>query len=165
IAGETGVGLSQRMQSFVLNAEENPYNVVEPGKRPRATLTPTIVLRDGRPWVSVAVQGGDSQDQNTLQFLLNMIHFDMDVQEAVEAANINSYQLYGSFGDHPRDPGRLMVQDETPSWVRAALRDMDYSVFSVDRTSGPLNAVWFDWEHGSFWGGSSDHGEDYGIAW
>ena len=61
IAGETGIGLSQRMQSFVLDPAENPYNVVEPGKRPRVTLTPSIALRDGEPFLSFAVQGGDAR--------------------------------------------------------------------------------------------------------
>ena len=70
IAGKTGVGLSQRMQSFVLDPAENPFNVVEPGKHPRATLTPTLALKDGKPYLSFAVQGGDSQDQNLLQFFL-----------------------------------------------------------------------------------------------
>ena len=57
IAGETGIGLSQRAQSFVLDEADNPYNVIEPGKRPRATLTPGMALRDGRPFLSFAVQG------------------------------------------------------------------------------------------------------------
>src|SRR6185436_10814225 len=75
IAGKTGVGLSQRMQSFVLDAAENPFNVVAPGQRPRATLTPTLALKDGKPYLSFAVQGGDSQDQNLLQFFLNVVEF------------------------------------------------------------------------------------------
>ena len=75
IAGNTGIGLSQRLQSFVLKEEENPYNVVAPGKRPRATLTPAMALKDGRPYLSFAVQGGDGQDQNLLQFFLNMVEF------------------------------------------------------------------------------------------
>jgi gamma-glutamyltranspeptidase/glutathione hydrolase len=70
IAGNTGVGMSQRMQSFVLDAELNPFNVLEPGKRPRVTLTPTLALKDGKPFLSFAVQGGDTQDQNLLQFFL-----------------------------------------------------------------------------------------------
>ncbi len=72
IAGKTGVGMSQRMQSFVCDAALNPFNVVEPGKRPRVTLTPTLAMKDGKPFLSFAVQGGDTQDQNLLQFFLNM---------------------------------------------------------------------------------------------
>lgn len=165
IAGRTGVGMSQRMQSFVLDESENPFNVVEPGKRPRATLTPGLAMKDGRPFLSFAVQGGDSQDQNLVQFLLNMVEWDMNVQQAVEAANINSFQLKGSFGEHESRPGRLLLHEGVPSWVRAELSDMGYDLQFRERTSGPINAIFFDWLNGSFWGGSSHYGEDYGIAW
>jgi gamma-glutamyltranspeptidase/glutathione hydrolase len=165
IAGRTGVGLSQRAQSFVLDPRDNPYNVIEPGKRPRVTLTPSMALENGKPYLSFAVQGGDSQDQNLLQFLLNIVEFDMNVQQAAEAANINSYQMRSSFADQTSEPGRLLVQDATPPWVMAALRDMGYRVETGAITSGPINAIWFDAAHGTFWGGSSHHGEDYGIAW
>ena len=165
IAGRTGIGLSQRMQSFVLDPSENPYNVAEPGKRPRATLTPGMALKDGKPYLSFAVQGGDSQDQNLLQFFLNMVEFGMDVQQSVEAANINSFQLRGSFGEHESRPGRLLLQDATPPWVRARLREMGYTTTFSARTSGPITAIFFDRAHGTLWGGASHHGEDYGIAW
>ena len=98
IAGTTGVGMSQRIQSFVLDAELDPFNVIEPGKRPRVTLTPSLALKDGKPFLSFAVQGGDTQDQNLLQFFLNMVEFGMTVQQACEAANINSNQLWLSLG-------------------------------------------------------------------
>lgn len=165
IAGNTGIGLSQRAQSFVLDPAENPYNVIEPGKRPRATLTPTMALKDGKPFLSFAVQGGDSQDQNLLQFFLNIVEFDMNVQEAAEAPNFNSFQMKGSFGNHESEPGRILINEDTPAFVRQKLRDMGYRLQIRPRTSGPINAVYFDWAHGSFWGGSSNHGEDYGIGW
>ena len=165
IAGETGVGMSQRMQSFVVNEAENPYNVVEPGKRPRATLTPGMAIKDGEPYLSFAVQGGDGQDQNLLQFFLNMVEWDMNVQQAAEAANINSSQMKGSFGEHPSTPGAILVRDDTPPWVVADLRRMGYNVRTSPRTSGPINAIFFDVLNGTMWGGSSNHGEDYGIAW
>jgi gamma-glutamyltranspeptidase/glutathione hydrolase len=165
IAGRTGIGMSQRMQSFVLDPADNPFNVVEPGKRPRATLTPSLALKDGRPYLSFAVQGGDTQDQNLLQFFINVVDFGMNVQEAAEAANITSFQMHDSFGNHEIAPGRIMVNAETPEWTIAELKRRGYKVETRDRTSGPINAIWFDHEHGTFWGGSSDHGEDYGIAW
>ena len=165
VAGRTGIGMSQRMQSFVLDAAQNPYNVVQPGKRPRATLTPGMALKDGRPYLSFAVQGGDGQDQNLLQFFLNFVEWGMDVQQAVEAPNINSFQMQGSFGEHESSPGRLLIQSATSPWVRAELQRMGYALVERERTSGPINAVFVDWEHGTFWGGSSHHGEDYGIAW
>lgn len=165
IAGNTGIGLSQRMQSFVLKETENPFNVVEPGKRPRATLTPGMALKDGKPYLSFAVQGGDSQDQNLLQFFINMVDFGMTVQEAVEAANINSFQMRGSFDQHITEPGVMLIREDTPPWTRKTLRQMGYTLRVDDRTSGPINAIFFDQEHGSMWGGSSNHGEDYGIGW
>jgi gamma-glutamyltranspeptidase/glutathione hydrolase len=165
IAGRTGVGLSQRMQSFVLDAAENPFNVVAPGKQPRVTLTPTLALKDGKPYLSFAVQGGDSQEQNLLQFFLNVVEFGMTPQQASEAANINSFQMRASFGAHESQPGRLLLQEQTPPWVRADLRRMGYTLVFEDRTSGPINAIWFDRKNGTMWGGSSNHGEDYGIAW
>ena len=165
LAGRTGIGMSQRMQSFVLDEKINPFNVLEPGKRPRATLTPSLALKDGKPYLSFAVQGGDSQDQNLLQFFLNVVEFGMNVQEAVEAANFNSYQMQSSFGAHESEPGRLTLNDSVPPWVQNELSRMGYKLDFDARTSGPINAIFFDWKHGSFWGGSSNHGEDYGIAW
>ena len=165
IAGNTGVGMSQRMQSFVLDPKENPYNVLEPGKRPRATLTPGMALKDGKPYLSFAVQGGDTQDQNLLQFFLNMVEFGMNVQQACEAANFNSFQMRNSFGQHETKPGELLLNEAVPDWTRSALQDMGYKLDFEPRTSGPINAIFFDWEHGTFQGGSSNHGDDYGIGW
>ena len=165
IAGNTGIGLSQRMQSFVLDPKDGPYNVLEPGKRPRATLTPTIALKNNEPYLSFAVQGGDSQDQNLLQFFLNMVEFDMNVQEATEAPNINSFQMRSSFGYHENRPGELLLHDSTPSFIRKELRKKGYKLQFRSKTSGPINAIFFDNINKTFQGGSSDFGEDYGIAW
>jgi gamma-glutamyltranspeptidase/glutathione hydrolase len=165
IAGRTGVGMSQRAQSFVLDASKNPYNVIEPGKRPRATLTPGIAVRDGKPLLSFAVQGGDTQDQNLLQFFLDVVEFGMNVQEACEAPNITSYEMHDSFNDHMLVPGKIDLNQRVPPEVRDKLKAMGY-VISVKRyTSGPINAIFFDRVHGTFWGGSSNYGDDYGIAW
>jgi len=165
IAGKTGIGLSQRAQSFVLDAAENPFNVIEPGKRPRVTLTPTMALKNGKPFLAFAVQGGDSQDQNLLQFFLNVVEFGMNVQEAAEAPNINSFQMRSSFGKHDSRPGRLLLAESMSPWVRGELKKMGYELTFEERTSGPINAIFFDREHNTLWGGSSHHGEDYGIAW
>lgn len=167
IAGKTGVGMSQRAQSFVLDAALNPFNVIEPGKRPRVTLTPGLAMKEGKPLIAFGVQGGDTQDQNLIQFLVNMIDFGMNVQEACEAANVNTYQYYLSLGDQDRKPkpGNLLIQEDTPPWVKKELIRMGYKLSTDDRTSGPINAIYFDWKHGSMWGGSSNHGEDYGIGW
>jgi gamma-glutamyltranspeptidase/glutathione hydrolase len=165
IAGRTGIGLSQRMQSFVLDPAENPFNVVAPGQHPRVTLTPSLALRNGKPWLAFAVQGGDSQDQNLLQFFLNVREFGMTPQEATEAANFNSYQMKTSFDQHESQPGRILLQSATPPWVIKDLAGRGYAPEFEMRTSGPINAILIDPENGSFWGGSSNHGEDYGVGW
>jgi gamma-glutamyltranspeptidase/glutathione hydrolase len=165
VAGRTGIGLSQRMQSFVLDEAENPFNVVEPGKRPRVTLTPTLSMKDGLPHLAFAVQGGDTQDQNLLQFFLNVVEFGLNVQQAAEAPNVNSYQMRSSFGQHESRPGHMTMASSTPEAVRRELSGMGYTLDFAPITSGPINAVFFDRVHGTMWGGSSHHGEDYGIAW
>ncbi len=165
VAGNSGVGLSQRMQSFVLDENISPFNIPEPGKRPRVTLTPSLAMKDGKPFLAFAVQGGDSQDQNLLQLFLNIVEFGMDIQEATEAANFNSYQMQSSFGAHEIRPGAIVLRQDTPDWVNKELAKRGYSIELWNKTSGPINAIWFDWKHGSFWGGSSDYGDDYGIAW
>ena len=165
IAGNTGIGLSQRMQSFVLDPAENPFNVVEPGKRPRVTLTPSLAMKDGKPYLAFAKQAGDEQDQLLLQYFLNIVEFGMSPQEAAEAPSFKTYQMFSSFGDHEKEPGAITLNSKMPEWVANDLKRKGYKVSYHPRTTGPINAIWFDWKHGTLWGASSDHGEDYGIGW
>jgi len=165
IAGKTGIGLSQRMQAFVLDEADCPFNVVRPGQRPRSTLTPSLALKDGAPYLAFSVQGGDSQDQNLLQFFLNMVEFDMNVQQACEAPNINSFQMRSSFDQHQSEPGRMLVAESTTPEVRKQLQAMGYSLTFSRLTSGPITAIFLDRKHGTMWGGASNHGDDYGIGW
>lgn len=174
IAGETGIGMSQRMQSFVLDPLLNPFNVVEPGKLPRVTLTPFLALKDGHPFLSSSLPGGDFQDQALLQLFLNVVHFGMTPQEAVEAPKFRSYQMMSSFGSHSRTPGRISVGSRMPQEVIDELTAMGYDVDirsagSSDRPGGewpgPLIAIGFDWEHQTLMGGVSFERERHGIAW
>jgi len=167
IAGDSGIGLSQRMQSFVLDEALNPYNVVAPGKRPRVTLTPSMAIRNGKPLISFSVQGGDLQDQNMLQFFLAMVEWDTNVQRAADGrGNIISYQMQSSFGAHQSEPGRIQVpRDHVTPHTIEQLGEMGYDVEVVDRVYNPSMGIWFDWENGTMQGGASDYGDDYGIAW
>ncbi len=170
IAGNTGIGMSQRLQSFVLDSAINPHNVIAPGKRPRVTLTPSLALKDGKPYLCFGVQGGDTQDQNLLQYFLNVVEFGMTPQQAAEAANFNTNQLWLSLGgskikDRLPKIGGITLQRNTPDSTKKALEQMGYKLSFENRTSGPINAILFDHKHKTMWGASSNHGEDYGIGW
>ena len=166
VAGRTGLGLSQRMQSFVLDPAMNPFNVLAPGQRPRVTLTPSLALKNGQPILAFSVQGGDSQDQNLLQFFLNVVEWGMNVAQAANAANILSYQMQSSFGDHRSEPGRLEVRDDVPEWVQAELKRLGYKVTALPGgVYAPITAIAIDPARGTFQGAASNYGEDYGIAW
>ena len=115
--------------------------------------------------LAFAVQGGDTQDQNLLQFFLNVVEFGMTVQEAAEAANITSYQMRDSFGAHESFPGRVTLTNSIPEWVRTELTRKGYKLEFTQVNSGPITAIYVDRQHGSLWGAAAYHGEDYGIAW
>jgi len=175
IAGKTGVGMSQRMQSFVLDEIMNPYNLLEPGKRPRATLTPSLALKDGQPYLSFCLPGGDLQDQALLQFFLNVVEFGMDAQESAEAPKFESRQMMGSFGSHPRNPGRLTVDARIPKEVVEELKTIGYDVQVYEANvngefSGAITAIQFDQKNKTFMGAAgipatSWGGPRHGISW
>ena len=108
VAGATGVPMSNRMQAFQL--DPSSPNVLAGGKRPRTTLTPTVVLKDGKPFLAIGTPGGDSQDQQILLVLLNILDFGMDVQAAIEAPRVNSLHPVSSFDNHRPQPGVLEVE-------------------------------------------------------
>ncbi len=120
VAGDTGVPMSNRMQAFRL--EPSSPNVLAGGKRPRTTLTPTVVLKDSRPFLAIGTPGGDSQDQQILLVLLNIIDFGMDVQAAIEAPRVNSLHPQSSFDDHRAQPGVLEAELSIPARVLDDLR-------------------------------------------
>ena len=111
--------MSNRMQAFRL--EPDSPNVLAGGKRPRTTLTPTIVLKDETPFLAIGTPGGDSQDQQILQVLLNVIDYDMPLQAAIESARFNTLGIQSSFGDHRIDPGVLEIERNVPEAVRDEL--------------------------------------------
>ncbi len=112
------------------------------GKRPRVTLSPSLAMKDGKPFLASAVQGGDTQDQNLLQFFLNVAEFGMNVQQASEAANINTNQLWLSLGgtkltDREPKPGQILLHDSTPEAVRLDLKKMGYTLVLMTGPAGP----------------------------
>ena len=108
IAGDTGIPFSTRLQSFVV--EQGHPNQLAPGKRPRVTLSPTLVTKNGEPVIAMSTPGGDNQDQAMLQVLLNIIDFGMSPQEAVEAPRFQTEHFYSSFAGHDFNPGKLAIE-------------------------------------------------------
>jgi gamma-glutamyltranspeptidase/glutathione hydrolase len=126
VAGDTGVPMSNRMQAFRL--DPSSPNVLAGGKRPRTTLTPTVVLKDGKPFLAIGTPGGDSQDQQILLVLLNIIDFGLDVQAAIEAPRVNSLHPQSSFDDHRAQPGVLEVERTLPTAVIEELRSRGHII-------------------------------------
>ena len=130
IAGDTGIPLTQRAQSFVMI--ENHPNVVAPGKRPRITLSPTIVTRVGHPFMALSTPGGDQQDQALLQVLLATLEFGMNPQEAVEAARFQTKHMVASFDDHAIERNVLLLDERIP---QATVQQLELMGHKIERRS------------------------------
>jgi gamma-glutamyltranspeptidase/glutathione hydrolase len=165
IAGDTGVPMSNRMTVFDLDPLSP--NVLAGGKRPRTTLTPTLVLKDGKPFLAISTPGGDSQDQQILNVLLQMMVFGKDIQEAIEAPRINSLHPFGSFDNHVSDPGRLEIEDRVPEEVRANLTSRGHrlKVLAPYGMSTGVVAVGVNPATGTLRGGADVRRERYIFGW
>jgi gamma-glutamyltranspeptidase / glutathione hydrolase len=165
VAGDTGVLMGQRMQSFLLEAGHP--NVLEPGKRPRVTLTPTLVMKDGKPLLALSTPGGDNQDQSLLQVLLNIIEFEMNVQEAVEAPRFQTLHLVSSFDDHRFNPGVLKIEDRIDKAILSALLSRGHKVEAVPawgNASAPT-VIMLRPDSGVIEAGADPRRGRYAIAW
>jgi gamma-glutamyltranspeptidase/glutathione hydrolase len=165
VAGDTGVPLSNRMQIFDLDPASP--NVLAGGKRPRTTLTPTLVLKDGKPFLAMSTPGGDSQDQQILNVLLQMIVFGKGVQEAIEAPRINSLHPFSSFDNHESEPGVLEIESRVLPAVRDALvaRGHRLKVLGPYGMSTGVVAVGVDPQSGTLRGGADVRRERYIFGW
>ncbi len=165
VAGDTGVLMGQRLQSFLLEAGHP--NMLEPGKRPRVTLTPTLVLKDGKPFLVLSTPGGDNQDQSLVQVLLNIIEFGMNVQEAIEAPRFQTLHLVSSFDDHRFNPGVLNLEDRIVKDVIDELRARGHKVemqAAFGNPSAPV-AVRFRSDNGVIEGGADPRRGRYAVGW
>jgi gamma-glutamyltranspeptidase/glutathione hydrolase len=138
-----GFPLGTRGQMALL-AEGHP-NTVAPGKRPRTTLSPTLVTRDGRPHLAFGTPGGDQQDQWTLNFFVGHVDGGLRPQAAVEATAFHTDQVPSSFAPRSARPNRLVVEDRCPPEVVAELRSRGHDVaLAADRSLGKVCATGFD---------------------
>ena len=165
VAGDTGVLMGQRLQSALTDA--NSPNVVAPGKRPRITLTPTLVLKNGEPFMVLSTPGGDNQDQALLQVLLNIVEFGMNPQEAVESPRFDTQHYVSSFDDHEFLPGSLNVEARVGLKTIQELSDKGHKV-KTQSDWGTLSAptvIVFDKRNGVASGGADPRRSRYAVAW
>jgi gamma-glutamyltranspeptidase/glutathione hydrolase len=165
VAGETGVLMGQRLQSAL--TDPNSPNVVAPGKRPRITLTPTLVLKDGLPFMVLSTPGGDNQDQGLLQVLLNIIEFGMNPQEAVEAPRFDTQHYVSSFDNHEFLPGVLNVESRIPADVISQLNSRGHKlkIQSAWGTGSSPTVIIYDTKSGVISGGADPRRGRYAVAW
>ncbi len=134
IAGDTGIPLTQRAQSFLL-VPGHP-NELAPGKRPRITLSPTIVLKDGKPLLALSTPGGDNQDQSLLQMFLNVVEFRMNAQQATEAPRFQTRHLVASFDNHAMSPGDLILDERISAAANTDLAGRGHRIEIRSRWNG-----------------------------
>jgi gamma-glutamyltranspeptidase/glutathione hydrolase len=156
--------MSERLQSAVTDA--NSPNVVAPGKRPRVTLSPTLVLKAGEPFMVLSTPGGDSQDQALLQTLLNIIEFDMNPQEAVEAPRFDTQHYRNSF-EHEFLPGSLSVESRVARPVIQALKSRGHKVTVLSEWGSPSapTVILYNPKNGVTSAGADLRRGRYAIAW
>ncbi len=165
VAGDTGVLMGQRLQSAL--TDPNSPNVVAPCKRPRITLTPTLVLKAGQPFMVLSTPGGDNQDQALLQVLLNIIEFDMNPQEAVEAPRFDTQHYVSSFDDHEFLPGSLNIESRVPEKTVEEMKHRGHKV-KVQSAWGTLSAptvIIFNPQTGVSSAGADPRRGRYAVAW
>ena len=165
IAGDTGIPLTQRAQAFVLTPGHP--NQLQPHKRPRITLTPTLALKHGQPWLAFSTPGGDSQDQTLLQIFLDVVDFGMNPQEAVEAPRFNSEAMYSSFDDHSDQPLVLDVETRIPAAVLDLLKARGHKLEIGGEWSNPTAATMIEYDAaaGVIRAGADIRGHRYALAW
>jgi gamma-glutamyltranspeptidase/glutathione hydrolase len=159
-----GFPLGTRGQMFWLDPAHP--NCLEPGKRPRSTLTPSLVTRDGRPWMVFGTPGGDMQDQWTLQVFLNHVDFGMDVQEAIDAPSFHSAHFRSSFYPRQAEPGVVAMEGRISESVRKELEARGHIVqVRGDWVNGAALAIRFDADTGVICGGASPRSVSYAVGW
>ncbi|HYP13002.1 MAG TPA: gamma-glutamyltransferase family protein [Bryobacteraceae bacterium] len=139
IAGETGIPLTQRAQSFLLTPGHP--NELAGGKRPRITLSPTLVTRNGQPSMVLSTPGGDNQDQSLIQILLNVIEYRMNAQNAIEAARFQTRHLVSSFDNHAMNRGDLLLDERIATNVFNELTDRGHKTATRPRWNSGAHPV------------------------
>jgi gamma-glutamyltranspeptidase / glutathione hydrolase len=159
-----GFPLGTRAQMFWLT--EGLPNSLAGGKRPRTTLTPSLALREGEPYLAFGTPGGDQQDQWSLNFFLSHVHFGLNLQEAIDAPNFHTEHFPSSFYPRTTAPGKIIVEDRLESGVIAGLRARGHDVDVVGGWSlGRISAVSRNNGDGSLRGAANPRGmQGYAVG-
>lgn len=167
VMGNTGILMNARMGQFILDDSVNPHNVVAPGKRPRTTLTPTIVLKNGKPFMALSTPGTDLQEQSLLQVLLNILVFDMDPQEAVEAARLETLHMFVSGATSLIEEGAVKLEGRFSKEAIEELKSRGHKVTVIGdyANNTGVTVVMFDDQTGSIAGGADVRRDRYAIGW
>jgi gamma-glutamyltranspeptidase / glutathione hydrolase len=168
-----GTGVVMADLGFIFNCRGDYYSLVEgeanalaPGKRPRSTLQSTLVMKDDRPFMIVGSPGGDDQVFRTLQTLLNVVDFGMNVQEAIEAPRWATRSFPASPFPHTMYPGEISVEQRVPQPVRDGLTARGHKLrVSGPWTMGSLAAIVVDPKTGVLSAGTDPRVDAYAIAW
>jgi len=153
-----GFPLGTRGQMFYLDSEH--ANALAPRKRPRTTLTPSLATKDGEPYMAFGTPGGDSQDQWTLQFFLNVVDFGMNLQEAIDAPTFHTNHFPNSFYPHNAKPGSLTLEARIPDAVQSDLAARGHKVtLGGEWSNGKVLAITFDPKSGLISAGASPRGQ------
>ncbi len=164
IAGDTGIPLTERAQSFLL-VPGHP-NELAGGKRPRVTLSPTMVTRGGKPLVALSTPGGDNQEQSLLQVLLDVMEFRMNAEQAVEAPRFQTRHLVSSFDNHAMSPGDLLLDERIAPQVMADLGERKHRIGTRSRwSSGAAPVMMRILPDGAIEAGADPYGYRSGRAW
>lgn len=162
-----GLGFPMGTRAQMLHLDPSHVERLEPGKRPSTTLTPSLVMKDGKPYMVFGTPGGDQQDQWTIQFFLNHIEFGMNVQLALDMPTVHTTHFPSSFWPHDAHPGVIHVESRISGEVVEGLRKKEHRIVMDDPWShGRCLAIRYDPETGVMFGGASPRtGDPYAIGW
>lgn len=169
ILGKTGIGMSVRGEQFWLDPERAAQ--IRPRARPRYTLTPSIVLRDGKPFMAIGTPGGDNQDQTILQAFLNIVEFWSDwypnLHEAFEWPRVQTLHFFGSFWPHDAGFNKLNLESNLPDTVFGELKARGHEVSKIKPFSiaSCATAVLIDPKSGNRIAGADPRRDCYALAY
>jgi gamma-glutamyltranspeptidase/glutathione hydrolase len=162
--GDVGFAMQNRGCLFAL--DDKHLNRLEPHRRPFHTIIPAMVTKDGKPWFCFGVMGGDMQPQGHVQVLVNMIDFDMDVQEAGDAARVRHEGSQTPTGrPMAEDGGDVDVESGVPDETIEELRRRGHNIKRAKGSFGGYQGILIDHKHGTLHGGTEVRNDGAAVGY